>query len=225
MSVFDEVLIAFGGNTALLLVLGFLARSLINTLLAKDIKKFETDLQNRATSELERLRADLKSQGDASIEELRSRLQHATIEHQVRFAKLHEERAKRIADLYERMSAQSVACQRYVYQLGQVNRQEGFSEIEAQFADLYLFLETSRIYLPEHICILLDKLIGEVRKAVVGVYVYSGTTDQANANVQEERSKTFLGAVKAFEVEIPAAKKALEDEFRKMLGVDNSRPE
>jgi len=158
------------------------------------------------------------------IEGYKSQLQQAALEHQVRFSNLHEERAKRIADLYGRIAAQSVACQRYVHQFGQVNRQEGFAELEAQFADLYLFLETSRIYLPEHICILLDKLIGEVRKAVVGVYVYSGTTDHANANVQEERSKTFLGAVKAFEVEIPAAKKVLEDEFRKMLGVDNSRP-
>ena len=67
MSLFQEILIAFGGNATLLVVLGFLARSLIQTLLAKDIKKFEADLQSTASAQLERLRSDLKSQGDSSI--------------------------------------------------------------------------------------------------------------------------------------------------------------
>jgi hypothetical protein len=61
MSAFQEILIAFGGNAVLLIVLGFLARSLIQTWLAKDVKKFETDLQSTATSQLERLRSDLKA--------------------------------------------------------------------------------------------------------------------------------------------------------------------
>jgi hypothetical protein len=31
----------------------------------------------------------------------------------------------------------------------------------------------------------------------------------------------MMSAIKAFDEEIPAAKKALEDEFRKMLGVES----
>ena len=47
MTPLEQVFIAFGGNAALLLLLGFLGRSLIQALLAKDIKRFETDLANR----------------------------------------------------------------------------------------------------------------------------------------------------------------------------------
>jgi hypothetical protein len=68
MTAFEEVLVGLGGNAMLLLVLGFLARSLIQTWLAKDLKRFEMELQGSAASQLERLRFDLKVQGDISIE-------------------------------------------------------------------------------------------------------------------------------------------------------------
>jgi hypothetical protein len=63
MSAWQEILIAFGGNATLLIVLGFLARSLLQTWLTKDIKKFETDLKSTADYELERLRQELKFKG------------------------------------------------------------------------------------------------------------------------------------------------------------------
>ena len=63
MSAFQEILIALGGNATLLVVLGFLARSLAPTWLTKDVKKFELQLQNAATSQLEHLKYELKSQG------------------------------------------------------------------------------------------------------------------------------------------------------------------
>jgi len=222
MSAFSEILIALGGNATLLIVLGFLARSLIQTWLAKDVKKFEVNLQNAATSQLEALKFDLKSKGDASIEQLKSQLQQATIEHQVRFSNLHEERGRRIADLYGRIVEQSVACQRYVYQLRESNRQEGFNELEKKFFDLYLFFETSRIYLPEHVCVLLEKVVSAIRSPVVGVFVYSDVNNFAPAAVLEEKRDAFMKAFNAFEAEIPTAKKALADEFRKMLGVEDS---
>jgi hypothetical protein len=224
MSVFDNVLIVLGGNATVLAVLAFLARSLVQTWLAKDVKRFETNLQSSATSELERLKSDLKAKGGIAIEELKSRLQLATIEHQVRFSKLHEARAQIIADLYKRIAEQSVACQRYVYQLTESNRQERFIELEKGFSDFYLFSETSRIYLPEHVYGLLEKLISTIRNPAVDVFVYGGTDNHANEAVQEERKRAFVEAFKAFEAEVPAAKKALEDEFRKLLGVENSPP-
>jgi hypothetical protein len=86
MNAWNEVLIAFGGNAVLLAVLGFLARSLLQTWLTKDIKTFETNLKNTADSELERLKFELKAKGDISIEQLKSRLQQAALEHEVRFS-------------------------------------------------------------------------------------------------------------------------------------------
>jgi hypothetical protein len=40
----------------------------------------------------------------------------------------------------------------------------------------------------------------------------------------KERNDAFMEAYRAFEKDIPAALRSLEDEFRTMLGVENSRP-
>jgi hypothetical protein len=223
MSNLNQILIALGGPSVLLVVLAFLARSLLQTWLAKDIKRFESDLRNTADNKLEQLKQDLKYKGDASIEQLRSELQQSATEHQVRFSNLHEQRAQRIADLYGRIVEQSVACRRYVVQLGTSNREEGYMELEKSFADMYLFFETSRVYLPEHICNLLEKVFSALRGPVIDIYVYSGVDNYAPDEVRKERNAAFLNALKAFEADIPSARRALEDEFRKILGVERER--
>ncbi len=220
MSFLNEILIAMGSNATLLIVLAYLARSLMQTLLAKDIKKFEVELQNNATAQLERLKSDLRSAGDVSIEQLKSRLQQAAIEHQVRFSNLHEQRAQKIADLYRRIVEQSLACQRYVFRLTAANRQVGFLELEKSFSDFFLFFESSRIYLPEHVCGLLEKLSDTIRQPAISVYVYGDTDDHANDAVREEKRRAFKSAFQALDAEIPAAKKILEDEFRRLLGAE-----
>ncbi len=51
LELWQSLLVAFGGNAALLLVLGFLGRSLMSSLIAKDIEKFKADLaHDRATA-------------------------------------------------------------------------------------------------------------------------------------------------------------------------------
>jgi hypothetical protein len=220
MSIFDQILLAFGGDAVLLTVLAFLARSLIQNLLAKDLKKFESDLQSKAATEMERIRFDLKAKGDIELERVKSHLQQMATEHQVRFSNLHEERAKRMADLYSRIVRQSIDSELYVYQFGEVNRQEGFKELERTFSDLYFFFEASRIYLPEQTCQLLDNIIREIRKAVVAVYSFSGVNDFARADVLEQKSRTFTAALEACQQAIPEARKALESDFRKLLGVE-----
>ncbi len=71
MELWQSLLVALGGNATLLLVLGFLGRSVMSTVLTKDIEKFKAALHQ------------------------------AGIEHQVRFSKLHERRAEVLAEVYK----------------------------------------------------------------------------------------------------------------------------
>jgi hypothetical protein len=203
-----------------LVVLGFLARSLIQTWLTKDMKRFETDLRSTADSELERLRHELKSKGDASIEQLKSQLQQAAIEHQVRFSNLHEKRAAVIADLYKRLVEAFWDGQQFVLQTGQ--SREEYLVAHKKILDFYVFVETHRIYLPEHICASLANFVDALRKPVISVYVY-GSIDYPNPQTLKERNEAFMAVYEAFKNDIPAARKALEDEFRKILGGDDLR--
>src|ERR1700722_11976115 len=85
MAAWQTILLAFSGNAALLAILGWLGKSLLERLITRDTKQFESDL---------------KAKADVAIETLKSTLQLKTIEHQVRFSKLHERRAEVIAKLY-----------------------------------------------------------------------------------------------------------------------------
>jgi hypothetical protein len=70
MSTFEILLLAFGGNTTLLIVLAFLARSLVNNWLAKDIRRFEADLKARSDAAIEGLKASYGRELEAARHEL-----------------------------------------------------------------------------------------------------------------------------------------------------------
>ena len=70
METWQTILIALGGNAAMLAVLAYLAKLFIGHRLSRDISSFQSEL--KATS-------------DAAIERLKSDLQLHAIEHQVRF--------------------------------------------------------------------------------------------------------------------------------------------
>ena len=84
MEAWQVIVAAVLGNAAVLAVLGFLAKALLGQLLQRDILSFQFEL---------------KAKADSATEQLKSDLQIRTIEHQVRFSRLHEKRANVIADL------------------------------------------------------------------------------------------------------------------------------
>jgi len=217
----QEVITTLGGNAAFLAVGGWLIKTVISHGLTREAEAFKIQLRADADREIAALKIGLQARADTEIERLKNALQIVAEEHKVRFAKLHENQAQRIADLYERLAALTVACQRYVYELGESNRQAGFNDLEKKFSDLYLCFKTSRLYLPEHICVLLDNAIKTLREPGISVFVYSAINEYARHDVIKEKNEAIVAAVKAFETEIPATQKALTDEFRKMFGVEN----
>lgn len=219
MTAWKEILIALGGNATIIIVLAFLARSLVQTWLSKDVKRFEAGLTAVASSELEHLKSELKAGADASLERLRMELPEKAVEHQVRFAKLHERRAEAIQDLYSEIVDTQLAAQRYVYVTGhdESTRPRESPVIHSKLVRLYALIERNRIYLPEHICSLLGAFQESLRKAVTAIDVYAPLippTQQA----AERAGDALVAAVEAFEGKIPQARKALEDELRAILG-------
>lgn len=59
MNPWETVLLAFGGNAVLLAVLAFLAKSLLEKLIVRDTKVFESELKSKTDSEIERLRSEM----------------------------------------------------------------------------------------------------------------------------------------------------------------------
>jgi hypothetical protein len=59
METWQTILLAFGGNAALIAVLVLLSKSLLEKLIVRDTKVFEADLKRMADAEIERLKSEM----------------------------------------------------------------------------------------------------------------------------------------------------------------------
>ena len=75
----QEFLTTIGGQVVLLGAVGYLIKTLVSS---------------RLERETEAYKAELKRNSDIEIERLKSSLQMASVEHQIRFTKLHEQRVE-----------------------------------------------------------------------------------------------------------------------------------
>lgn len=83
----EDVVKTVGSNVGVLGVVAWLIRAAISQSLVLQTEKFKMKL---------------KAEADIEIERLKSALQMTAVEHQVRFANLHEKRAEVIAEIYVR---------------------------------------------------------------------------------------------------------------------------
>ena len=207
MEIWQTILLAFGGNAALLAVLGVIGKSLLDKLIVRDTKQFESDL---------------KAKSDAAIEHLKSELQLKTIEHQVRFSRLHEKRAEVIAELYGFFVEALWEAESFLSPFqsgGEPSKEEKYVTTMNKLVDLYRYYEKHQIYLPLELCNSLEKLVIEIRSLVInfGVYVEYPLTDLDSITRKEKREACKAGW-NAIKTQVPLARRNLENELRSLLG-------
>ena len=101
---------------------------------------------------------------------MKSSLQMVTVEHDVRFSKLHAKRAEVIADLYSLLwEARAVAGQFILHDTREAKQSQKARE---KVAELFRFISVNRIYVPKSVCGLLDRFESMLRKSVAFVEVY-----------------------------------------------------
>jgi hypothetical protein len=194
-----------GGGGVLLAASAWLLKAVLTDKFARDAEAFKSRL---------------KAEADIEIERLKSSLQMTALEHQVRFSKLHERRAEVIAEIYEGMVGVFWDGQRFVLAgggQGDQGRREEYNKTLKRTNDFALFVDTHRIYLPDGVCALLDDFVDVVRKAVIPVGVW-GNIPFPDEETHKQWGKVVLSAYSAFETKIPTARRALEAEFRAILG-------
>lgn len=210
MDAWQTLLLAFGGNAALLAVLALVGKSLLEKLIARDTKRFESELQAKSA---------------AAIEQLKNELQLKTIEHQVRFSRLHEKRASVIADINGHLAEVMWEAERLLLLMqwgSEPQMEEKHQGAMNKLVEFFRFFDKHRIYLPEPLCTSLEKLVLQVRSHVIGSGVYVRFhEDSMNAHTREQKEKAWNEGWDAIKNQIPPARKALEDEFRRLLGGDS----
>lgn len=211
MEVWKTILLAIGGNAAFLAVIGWLGKSVLQSILARDISKFEAELKANAAMAIETLKSDLEIQAT---------------EHRVRFSDLHARRASVIAELYGKLVEALWAAESFLSPFewaGETKKEEKHVAAMNALVDLYRFFDKNRIYLPAKICGSLDSLMQTVRSQVVqfGVYVernYGSGSDEAERRKHEAWGRGW----DTIKNKVPEARSSLEHELRALLGGQSS---
>jgi hypothetical protein len=154
------------------------------------------------------------------IETFKAELQKVAFEHQVRFSTLHTDRAKIIADLYARLVDAERLADRYVKVEaweGAKERQKAYETTERDLVELFFFVEKNRIYLPEPVCQLLTDFVLTVRTNAISMHIFA-PVEAVSDTLIRDRGEVIKEVFESVQGKIPAARKALEAEFRTILG-------
>jgi len=190
VELWQALLVAFGGNAALLLVLGFLGRSIANHALNKDIEKFKGDL--RLTS----------------------------AKHEITFRRLDEKRAGVVAELYKLLVRAYWEAESFTTPMefaGESGKQEKFATAQNAITDYFRFFDQHRIYISEDLCKQLESFARELREPVnhFGSWLrYDNVTDQAAIRMND----AWDTAWKKVRDDVPKLRASIEKEFRTIIG-------
>jgi hypothetical protein len=193
VELWQSLLVAFGGNAALLLALGFLARSLVSSALEKDVEKFKATLQL------------------------------AAVEHQVRFSRLHDKRAKVLAELYRLLVAAYWSASEFTspLQWADADRRAQYAAALNATAAYFRFFDQHRIWLPRELCQPLERFAKELRTPTLRLGAYL-QFERLNERTAQEQLEAWDKCWQAVSDEIPKLREAIEDEFRNLLGATSA---
>ncbi len=207
MDTWKTITAAIVSNTAVLAVLGWLAKSLIEKLLARDSKRFELEI---------------KAKADSAIEELKSQLQIRNLEHQIKFSRLHETRATTIAEINSLLAEVTWEAENLLSVLefsGEPGKQKKYVAAMMKLAEFFRHFDKNRIYLPASLCDPIEKVVFDVRQHVIkfGVYAQIENNEPLMPHTQKEKTEAWMSGWNALKTQVPAVRSQLEDEFRKLL--------
>lgn len=204
LTVFQNIGI-FGVGTG---ILAILIKSLVSASLNKDLETYKSNLNKE-------------------LEAFRGNLQIATIEHQVRFTKLHSERAEVIKKLYQKLALLDTAIHSVLkrfQKVGEADLEDKVREYSKLHNELNEFFLLNRIFFDDNVCKVIDNLLFLSRDTYIDITTYpidptSAEYKYGPRELLSERHEYWEKARAVFEKDIKNLKEQLETQFREMLGV------
>ena len=210
MNLWQTVTAAILANAAILAVLGWLAKALLEKVLARDSTRFEIEV---------------KAKADAAIEEFKNQLQLRSLEHQIKFTKLHEKRAATIAEMNSLLAEVTWEADNFLSIMefsGEPGKPEKHAAAMNKLTEFFRYFDKNKIYLPASLCEPIERVALEVRQHVIkfGVYVHLKQREPLLPHTQKEMSDAWLSGWNALRTQIPVTRTQLENEFRSLLTPD-----
>jgi hypothetical protein len=207
-TVLSTVVVGVGGTVAVSGAAAWLFKTAIREWIARETEAFKTQLRTDA---------------DIEIEKLRHSLQMTATEHDVKFARMHEKRAEMIEIVYARLTDLYWSAERFVITSENnplPQKAEEVARLRETFFEVFSLVEQRRIFLSQYVCELLDRHLTAMRQTVIKAGVF-GSIEHPTPRTADQIQTAFTEAYRAFERDIPAARKALEEEFRKIFAAQS----
>lgn len=194
MDIFEIIITAILASGAWLLVVAFLGKSIIANWLAKDIEKYKGQISAQNS------------------------------EKQIILSRVNEKRAEAISKIYQGIIEYTAQVKKFVFQAEHVDEDERenllneLSESANQFRDIYC---QNHLYLTKTTCGHIQDVFKEVQIPAhkfiyaIGAYLHGGTM------TKEQYVTEWETAFTSFADKIPPLLEDLENQFRKLLGVEN----
>jgi hypothetical protein len=165
----------------------------------------------------------MKADADAELERLKNSLQMSTIEHKVRFSRLHERRAEVIAAIYERLVNAHNQSSFFLFSFASFDTKERFAQYNRAYKanyDTLTFIDANKIFIPASVCGMLNEYMRSLNHAVINTQAYAAVEASEVSSLDELRKGTeaLRQAHITFEDQVPKLRGALEMEFRALLG-------
>jgi hypothetical protein len=141
----------------------------------------------------------------------------AAIEHQVRFSRLHEQRAEIISQLSREIDEVPNAIRSYL--LHDLRKTEVLTAARIRAFKLFELIRINRIILPPRTCELLDQFSTVLLQLVLTLTAFYGETSSARTNPEMITMKNEVkkNALSAFGDEIPTLRDKLIEDLRGLL--------
>lgn len=203
----EEVVKFLGGSALLLAAAAWLIRSLVSYFLSKDIEGFKAQLQSQSAMTLERLRHDLRL---------------IAAQHEKQIQLLQERRVAVIAELYLKLIAFVGAAESFASLAewaGEPSKEEKAKILGEKAGDFREYFIRHRIYFTDDTCAKVESLWQEVHQASMKFRVRLAYSKSGSNSAVLKLDEAWDNAWNVMKDKAPLLVKAVEDEFRGLLGV------
>ncbi len=181
-------------------------------------ERIKAAIKNEYDEKLETHKAQLKAQSEVEIERLRSKLHSASLEHEIRFSRLHEMRAIAISETYSCLKEMYSRLADYVKPFepaGGSTQQERFERLVESYRQFIEAYSKKLIFFPTSTA---SKLEAIDRRCTEAGLEFRNLVEPQHF---PDRTKRWIEIHKRVSTDIDAALRELEAEFRRLLGEDD----
>lgn len=194
MTFLESLVLAFGVSGISVFIAFMLAKSLLSSLLEKDLENF------------------------------RGQITAQNIEKQIVLSRLHEKRVDAIALIHEALLEYTAKCRDFLYKaegLDESGHLELLESINTATKSFRSVFQEGRLYLHKSVCDKIEATFNQVQSPTLEfIYIQSAYT-HSNRVSKERYEIHWTKAFESFADKLPLLVEELENEFRSLLGVES----